>query len=86
MRMLLGMVLLAGAFLGGYYFGRQPGSPDIFGTASQVMSKIRQTGGTVAEVMNNPSVSNFISPSSSAPSQSGIVQINGKAYQVGVLP
>ncbi|HUU22641.1 MAG TPA: hypothetical protein VM389_08915 [Phycisphaerae bacterium] len=35
MRRLLVTILIVGAFLGGYYFGRQPGSPDVFGWAQK---------------------------------------------------
>ncbi|HET6428472.1 MAG TPA: hypothetical protein VFJ30_08685 [Phycisphaerae bacterium] len=33
MRRLLRLILITATFLGGYYFGRMPGSPDIFAYA-----------------------------------------------------
>ena len=35
MRRLLAIILSVGVFLGGYYLGQQPGSPDIFGWAQK---------------------------------------------------
>ena len=35
MRRLLRLILMIAVFLGGYYLGRMPGSPDIFGYAKR---------------------------------------------------
>jgi len=47
MKRLLGVVLLAAAFLGGYHLGRMPGSPDVIGTAREVF---QEAAGVVEEV------------------------------------
>jgi len=39
MRKLILLVMLTGAFLGGYYLGRKPDSPDIFSVAKQHYDK-----------------------------------------------
>jgi len=38
------LVLLGAAFLGGYYLGRKPGSPDIFRYADDVYRQAGQAG------------------------------------------
>jgi len=49
MRLLILLVLLAAVFFGGYYAGRQPGSPDVFGWMNKgrqmVSDAVGQAGG-----------------------------------------
>ena len=40
MRRLLTIILLSAAFLGGYYLGHQPNSPDIFARTSQLYNRL----------------------------------------------
>jgi hypothetical protein len=44
MRRFLVTILIAGAFLGGYYLGGQQGSPDIFGWARQAYPRFAEAG------------------------------------------
>ncbi len=43
MRRLVKLILLLAVFLGGYYVGRRPGSPDIFAKAGQAYRRITST-------------------------------------------
>jgi len=45
MRKLITTALVAAAFLGGYYLGRAPGSPDILALAKQAYCQARDAGG-----------------------------------------
>ena len=38
---LIRFILIAAAFLGGYYVGHRPGSPDIFGMAGDLWQQVR---------------------------------------------
>jgi len=40
MRRLIKLILLLAVFLGGYYVGRRPGSPDIFAKAGQAYRRV----------------------------------------------
>ena len=44
MKILLGMILVGGAFLGGYHFGHRQGSPDLDGWVQQAYPKVIQAG------------------------------------------
>lgn len=44
MRKIIGLILLSAAFLGGYWCGRQPGSPDIFAWLQRTMPQVAQAG------------------------------------------
>jgi hypothetical protein len=48
MRRLLVMILLAGAFLGGYYLRGLDGSPDVFGWIREKHAKFSEAGQTAA--------------------------------------
>lgn len=55
MRRLLRIIFLLAAFLGGYYVGRLPDSPDIFGRAADVYHRADKTAtriSTKAQVEN----------------------------------
>ena len=43
MRRLIKLILLLAVFLGGYYVGRRPGSPDIFAGAGQIYNRLTST-------------------------------------------
>jgi hypothetical protein len=44
MKTLILLIVLAAAFLGGYYLGHQPDSPDIFGQAQKVYQRVSAAG------------------------------------------
>ena len=48
MRRLVKLILLLAVFLGGYYVGRRPGSPDIFARAGQVYNRLTSTTDEIA--------------------------------------
>jgi len=47
MRRFLRSVLLLGVFLGGYYLGHLPDSPDIFGWAVSVYQRVHRVAGEI---------------------------------------
>jgi len=48
MKLLLMAILLAAAFVGGYYFAQQPGSPNLDGWLNQARQMVSDTGRQVA--------------------------------------
>ena len=44
MKKVILLALLLGAFLGGYYLGQQPNSPDVFGWADTVYHRVVDAG------------------------------------------
>ena len=48
MKKFIALILLAGAFLGGYYVGRLPSAPDIFSWADKTYEQAQQAGGKFA--------------------------------------
>lgn len=48
MRRLITLILLSAAFLGGYYLGHRPDSPDIFAKAGQAYRRLTSTTNDVA--------------------------------------
>ena len=55
------MMVLAGAFLGGYYLGRLPGSPDIFGNIVQTYKLMFGTYKQIMAVKDGQADPNAIS-------------------------
>ena len=51
MKKLILIILLTGAFLGGYYLGRLQGSPDIFTWAQDTCKQAAETGQHVATIV-----------------------------------
>ncbi len=49
MKKLIALILLSSAFLGGYYLGHQPDSPDIFGWAGDAYHKVDQTTAEISD-------------------------------------
>jgi hypothetical protein len=41
---LIGLILLSAAFLGGYWCGRQPGSPDVFAWLQRTLPQVAEAG------------------------------------------
>jgi len=50
MKKLILLVLVASAFLGGYYLGRLPGSPDVFGWSKRTYRQVTAWAGQAAAV------------------------------------
>ncbi len=50
-RMLFTLIFLGGAFLGGYYLGHQPGSPDIFAWAQDTYNHATNAGNKLSAVI-----------------------------------
>ncbi len=48
MRRIIRLILLLSVFLGGYYLGRRPGSPDIFAWAQGVYLRVTDTSSDIA--------------------------------------
>ena len=48
MRRLIKLILLLAVFLGGYYVGRRPGSPDIFAKVGQAYRRVTSTTNDIA--------------------------------------
>jgi hypothetical protein len=53
MRKFMTILLMTGTFLGGYYLGRLPGSPDIFGWTSAKCSQTRALCDQVSDAANH---------------------------------
>ena len=51
MKRLIIMLVVAGAFLGGYYVGHQPGSPNIFLWVQQTYGQIAEAGSGLGAVV-----------------------------------
>jgi hypothetical protein len=49
MRLTILFILLLGAFLGGYYSGQQPNSPDVFGWAQGAYESVCDLSDQIAE-------------------------------------
>jgi hypothetical protein len=76
------LVIVAGAFLGGYYFGHQPGSPDIFALADQLYRDATHAGSALKATDAAPQ------PRADAAKQDAVkgkmaVCIDGRTYLVG---
>ena len=52
MKRVLTLLLLAGAFLGGYYLGRLPNSPDIFAWARSTFDQATEMGREAEEYLS----------------------------------
>ena len=76
---LIVLVLLGGAFLGGYHLGRKEGSPDIFGWAEKTCGQVNRTAGKLSAVGKN-----FASSATLNPPKGMFVEVEGKTYQVGL--
>lgn len=55
MRKLILLILLAASFLGGYYLGRRPGSPDVIRWCRQACRQSADTAVHVAAVLRDES-------------------------------
>ena len=62
MRLIL-LILLSAAFLGGYYLGQQPNSPDIFGAAAKVYAKASSEVNHVSHKALAPAEGAYVNPS-----------------------
>ena len=51
MKTMILLILLGAAFLGGYYLGQQPDSPDIFGWASKTYHQVSAAGREVTAAL-----------------------------------
>jgi hypothetical protein len=51
MKKVIILTLLLGAFLGGYYLGHQPNSPDVFGWADKVYHRVVDAGKQVVSAV-----------------------------------
>ena len=93
MKSLIAMTLLAGAFLGGYYLGQQPGSPDMFAWAGKACDQAERLGEIVHANQAAPSAppAQSVQPlqavaSNCAPPAGALIEIGGQTYRVGVQP
>lgn len=72
------MMLLSGAFLGGYYFGHQPDSPDIFAWAQDTYGQANDAGNKLSAIINGE-------PGNVLETVGGedvAVEVDGKVYYV----
>ena len=77
---LIVLTLLIAAFLGGYYLGHQPSSPDIFGWVRQMS---RDAGLAAADAADTAGQTARLSPPEPDPSAETIVEVGGKLYKIG---
>ncbi len=76
-RRLLTTAMLLGTFLGGYYLGRMPGSPDIFDWARNRCGQLSQASQLLAEFTETSQQL----PSVSSSEEGGIeISYGGQAY------
>ena len=73
------LMLLSGAFLGGYYLGYQPDSPDIFAWAKDTYNQANDAGSKLSAIMNDE-------PGNMLETVEGgkdvAVEVDGKVYYV----
>jgi len=76
------LILLAAAFVGGYYCGRQPNSPDIFGKAQVYYRQASEAGQQLMAVVNGEpeKVLSQVAP------EKMTVTVDGKKYNLGAKP
>ena len=76
------LILLAAAFVGGYYCGRQPDSPDIIGKAQAYYKQASEAGQQLMAVVNGEpeKVLSQVAP------QDMTVTVDGKKYHLGAKP
>ena len=79
MKKLFVLILLAAAFLAGYYYGHQPNSPDIFGKAQAYYRQASDAGQQLMAVVNGEpeNVLSQVSP------EKMTVTVDGKKYHLG---
>ena len=81
MRKIITLTLLAVAFLGGYYLGHQPESPDIFTWAEETYAQLSKPDNqVVAGVQTQVGALQGDQPSEA---EAIVVEVGGKLYTVG---
>lgn len=66
-RMLISLILLGAAFLGGYHMGRQPSSPDLVGNVQKI--------GQQAVAIGNQAAQAIAQRSNNAPQQAAVEEL-----------
>lgn len=79
MKRLLLLILLSGAFLGGYYLGRQPNSPDIFAWAQKTYHQAADVGHQLSAALNDDPGSTL----QAVAAEEIEVTADGKRYVIG---
>ena len=79
MKKLLLLILLTGAFLGGYHLGRQPNSPDIFAWAQKTYNQAVDAGHQLSAAVNDDSGSML----QAVAAEEIEVTADGKRYVIG---
>ena len=79
MKKLLLLILLTGAFLGGYYLGRQPNSPDIFAWAQNTYNQAVDVGHQLSAAVKDDPGSMF----QAVAAEKIEVTADGKRYVIG---
>lgn len=75
------LLLLAGTFLGGYYVGHKPGSPDLFATAEDLYRQAGEAGRDLTATTADKATRD------GTDGRGGFtVRLNGKTYQIGGQP
>ena len=79
MRLTLAFILLSAAFLGGYYLGHLPNSPDIFGWAQKTYAQGSDAYQKLSSVVKGEpgNVSETVAPKEMT------VTVDGKTYKIG---
>jgi len=79
MKRLLISMLLAGAFLGGYYLGHEPDSPDIFGWAKKTYARLSDRQDETTGRAQAPAA---LAWQDKTPDQI-VVEVGGELYRIG---
>lgn len=72
-------ILIAAAFLGGYYLGRHPGSPDILAWAQQTCQQVTQQSQHTPATIEDKAAETV----KAAIPDKVIINIGGKSYVLG---
>lgn len=79
MKLAILVILLTAMFLGGYYVGRLPGAPDVFGMAQNAYAQSEQAREFIDTLVRSQ-------PTASATplqAQPVVVEVGGKQYRIG---
>ena len=94
-RRLFTLVVLSGVFVGGYYLGRRPDSPDLVGWLRGAYHRVASTAGSLSDMVDSAEAgeppAETAEPPPKDPPPDGLQHqttytINGKTYVISRLP